>query len=57
MYFSQQITAPGRPAGLSTTSSVDPSPKPQTRRSTAVGMSFRCLPTTPLCGSIITAVQ
>jgi hypothetical protein len=32
------------PSGVSNTGSVDPSPNPQTSRSDAVGMIFRCLP-------------
>src|ERR1700738_3395380 len=37
------MTLPMRPMGVSATPMVEPSPKPQTRRSSAVGISLRCL--------------
>ncbi len=36
---------------------VDPSPKPQIRRSPAVGISLRCLPTSPFAPSKNSTVQ
>jgi hypothetical protein len=36
------MTAPTFPKGVSKTGSVEPSPKPQTSRSEAVGMTLRC---------------
>lgn len=42
--FSQQMTAPNFPTDVSNTGSVDPSPKPQMRRSDAVGINLRCFP-------------
>ena len=42
--FSQQITAPMFPNGVSNTGIVEQSPNPQTSRSEPVGMTLRCLP-------------
>jgi hypothetical protein len=44
------MTAPSRPRGVSKTGNVEPSPKPQTSRSIAVGISLRCLPNSPPSG-------
>ena len=57
MWFSQQMAPPTRPAGVSTTGRVEPSPWPQIRRSVPVGISLRCLATRPAEGSKYSAVQ
>jgi hypothetical protein len=57
MWFSQQIAAPARPAAVSTTGSVEPSPCPQISRSVPVGISLRCFATSPSRGSKNSAVQ
>ena len=38
------MSPPTLPSGVSSTVSVLPSPSPQMKRSAAVGLSFRCLP-------------
>ena len=55
--FSQHTTAPIRPTWLSITGNVEPSPLPQISRSVPVGISFRCLATSPACGSKYNTVQ
>ncbi|MCY1459072.1 hypothetical protein D9M71_765140 [compost metagenome] len=55
--FSQHTSAPTRPTWLSITGKVEPSPLPQISRSVPVGISLRCLATSPACGSKYSAVQ
>ena len=43
--------------GLSITVNVEPSPMPQISRSSAVGISFRCLPSSVPSGAYIRTVQ
>ena len=57
MWFSQQIAAPIRPAPLSITGIVAPSPCAQISRSVPVGISLRCLATRPAFGIMNNAVQ
>ena len=51
------MTEPILPSFVATTGSVDPSPLPQMTRSIAVGISFRCLPSSRPSGPKISAVQ
>ena len=57
MWFSQQMAPPARPAAVSSTGRVEPSPWPQIRRSVPVGISLRCLAARPVAGSKYRAVQ
>ena len=45
--FSQQISPPMRPRGVSATSRSSPAPMPWNSRSWCVGISLRCFQTTP----------
>jgi len=51
------MAEPRRPISVSTSGMVEPSPKPQIRRSLAVGISLRCLATNPLPGTKISVEQ